>query len=89
MEDASMHIGQRVKQVRERRGLTQRDLERETGVPQSAISQIESGERPSPGVDVVKRTAYALGVTTDFLIGMHELYEKEESGETESVVPVP
>lgn len=38
-------LGERVRQARERRGLTQKALAKAAHLPQSAISQIETGER--------------------------------------------
>ena len=76
-----MHIGQRIQRRRQQLGWTQEDLARESGVPQSAISRIEKGQRKNPGADVIRRLARSLGVTSDWLIGMYE--EDEEAELTE------
>jgi transcriptional regulator with XRE-family HTH domain len=54
--------------ARERAGLGQRELGRETGIPQAAISRIESGQR-APKADEVIRLAWALGCTVEELTG--------------------
>lgn len=45
--------GQHLKQLRGRRGWTQRDLEARSGVSRSRISQIERGIGSSPGLDIL------------------------------------
>ena len=45
-----------LRQFREKRKLTQKELSERSGVPQPTISSIECGNRPGPGVD----TLYAL-----------------------------
>ena len=79
-----MPIGQRIQRRRQQLGWTQEDLARESGVPQSAISRIEQGQRKNPGADVIRRLARSLGVTSDWLIGMYE--EDEDAVLTEMVL---
>lgn len=58
------HLGQRVRNLRERNGLTQNKLAALLGMHQVTISQIENNERwPSTGVLV--RLADVLGVSID------------------------
>jgi len=52
--------------------MNQADLSERSGVKQSILSKIETGARPNPTSDIVKRLARALGCTTDYLLGMHE-----------------
>lgn len=70
-----MTIGDRLKRQRVRRGYSQTELARLSGVKQSLISRIENGSRDNPSADVLRGLAKALGCTTDYLVGM---YENEE-----------
>ena len=59
---------QRLKAARELREMSQGDLAKKTGLPPSAISHFETGNR-SPSFDNLKRLADALNVPTDYLLG--------------------
>ncbi len=74
-----MDIGQRIEQVREEKGLTQSGLAREMGVSQSAVSQIEAGER-NPSYDMLRQIAKALNVSVPHLVGapVEKLRPEEE-----------
>jgi transcriptional regulator with XRE-family HTH domain len=72
-----MHIGERIKRQRLRRGYTQTELAERSGVKQSLISRLEGGTRDNPSADVLRRLATTLGCTTDYLVGMHEDEEAE------------
>lgn len=54
--------------MRKKRGLSQIELEKRSGVPQPIISQIESGHVKSPGVMLMCKLAAALKCTVDDLI---------------------
>lgn len=58
----------RLKAARERRGLSQTDLAKLTGLQPSAVSHFETGNR-APSFDNLKRLADALGVSIDYLLG--------------------
>lgn len=47
------HIGERIRALRERRGLTLRDLESLSGVGRSRLSQIESAAAPNPSLSTL------------------------------------
>lgn len=64
----SMEIGKRIGQIREEKGLTQSALAREMGVSQSAVSQIEAGER-NPSYEMLRQIATALKVSVPHLVG--------------------
>jgi transcriptional regulator with XRE-family HTH domain len=61
-------IGDRVKAGREQRQWSQYDLARESGVSQSAIAKIETGQRPRPSGNVLQKLARALDTTVDALL---------------------
>lgn len=63
-----MQLGERVRDTRRDQGKTQAELADEVGTSQSAISQIEAGER-SPTYDMIRRLADALGVAPGYLMG--------------------
>ena len=77
-----MHIGERIKRLREQRRFTQTELAARSGVPQSLISRLEGKTRDNPGADVLRGLAQALGCTTDYLVGMHEDEEEDEASQT-------
>lgn len=56
-------IGQRIKQFRLARGLSQRALARAVGMSNGAIQMIETGARPNPSYETIKAVARALNVT--------------------------
>lgn len=58
-----MVTDERVKQ-----GLSQNQLSKMSGVPQSVICDIESGKTKAPRIDTLQAIASALGVTVDELI---------------------
>ena len=66
-----MAIGMRIGQIREDAGLTQSALARAIGTSQSAISQIEAGDR-NPSYEMLRSIAEALGVTPAYLVGPEE-----------------
>ncbi|MCR4886271.1 MAG: helix-turn-helix domain-containing protein [Clostridiales bacterium] len=58
--------------MREKRKLTQAQLAVASGVTQQAISAIETGERPNPGIITLHKLATALKCTVDDLIETDE-----------------
>ena len=62
-----MKLGELLKMAREIKGVTLRDLERETGISNALLSQIETGHVRSPGFHNVVKIARALNVKLDTL----------------------
>lgn len=58
-----------ISDVRTERGISQNQLAKMCNVPQSVISDIESGKTKAPRIDTLQAIAAALGVTIDELIG--------------------
>ncbi len=50
-----------LRQEREKKGLSQSELARKSGVKQQNISQIESGDNQNPGIATMHALAVALG----------------------------
>lgn len=61
-------FGERLGRLREDAGLTQSALARRIGTSQSAISQIEAGDR-SPSYGMLVQLADALGISLAYLMG--------------------
>ena len=66
-----MSIGARIAEIREDAGITQSALARAIGTSQSAISQIEAGDR-NPSYEMLRSISDALGVTPAYLVGPEE-----------------
>ena len=62
---------QMVKELRERKHLTLKELEERSGVDGSLINRIENG-KVTPRVDTAVKLARALGVSVSELLGEHE-----------------
>jgi transcriptional regulator with XRE-family HTH domain len=67
-EAAIEAFGPRLARLREDAGLSQSALSRRIGTSQSAISQMEAGDR-SPSYGMLVQLADALGVTIAYLVG--------------------
>ena len=76
-----MPLDIRLKRERERKGWSQNELSRLSGVRQALISELESGKKRDTTGSVLKRLARTLGVTMDYLGGMYEDEEKDESAQ--------
>ena len=65
-------VGRRLRQLRQERRLTQAQLAEQAHVPQSLISQIESGARRGSTIalEAARRLAFALKVSLDALAGV-------------------
>ena len=75
-----MDIGQRIKRLRARKGVSLRQLSELSGVERGLLSKLERGQRPQVSLQVAMRIAKALGVTLDYLAGM---YEDDDQGDGE------
>lgn len=71
-------FGRRLEKIRTDAGLSQTGLATRINSSQSAISQMESGER-KPSFDMVRQLASALGVSPSYLLGeeVDELTKEE------------
>jgi len=65
-----MGVSQRLKELREGRGLSQSDLADITGIPQSTLSHYERGVEVSAS-NLIK-LAYCFQVTADYLLGIED-----------------
>jgi transcriptional regulator with XRE-family HTH domain len=65
-------VGERIKRLRQDRGISQRQLAEMADLPQSQLSQIENGVRRGSTIqlDAARRIAFALHVSLDALAGV-------------------
>jgi XRE family transcriptional regulator of biofilm formation len=57
-----------LKALREKKGLSQAEVAKRSGVTRFYVSQLESGLRKNPSLPVLKRLARALGVPVTELL---------------------
>lgn len=68
-----MSLGERVRELRERKGLSQTELAQAIGKQMLAVSQIERGKTESPRSDTLTGLAEALETSVDYLLYGHDL----------------
>ena len=67
-----MDLGLNIRRRREQLGLSQMELSKLAEIPQSRLSEWESGARTQMSLHNLRSMARALGVTADYLIGTWE-----------------
>lgn len=70
-------FGNRIKGLREKRGLKQGQFADSIGISRQSMSNYESGKH-SPDIDVVVRMADFFGCSTDYLLGLTEHPNQEQ-----------
>ena len=80
-----MDLGKRIKETREKLGISGNELAVRIGTAQSAVWKIESGEVSAPSVFTVAAIAKALGVSLDDLVGDVELTPRPPSNEKQAL----
>ena len=76
---ADVHSGQRIREIRERRGFTLDDLAAGSGVSKGFLSEVENGKRGLSAENVLK-IATALGASVDYLLrGEMQMHARQES----------
>lgn len=68
--------GERLKELRLKKGLTQEELGRAVGVGKSAICCYEKGTR-NPALETIIEFMNVLGVTSDYLLGVESIVTTE------------
>ena len=70
-------IGDRIREIRQARGITQSELARRVGLATVTIRQYENGSR-EPRLDTIKQIAAALDVQPEYLLTekLHDLYHR-------------
>lgn len=78
-----MSLGSKIKQLRERNGIPQKDFAKRIGVSNVVLSRYESGER-KPDYETLIKIADFFEVTTDFLLGRETITNNQNK---ESLFP--
>ncbi len=74
-----VELGNRLRQLRKARNLTQQELALQVGVNKAMISFYELGDRiPSP--EVLRKLAFTLHTTSDYLLGIERGATLDASG---------
>lgn len=68
MKKEKSKIGENIKKLRLKMGMSQDILSKKADLAFHTISKIESGSTPDPRIDTVKKIADALGISLDYLI---------------------
>lgn len=69
------NFNNKLKMLRQERGLSQQGLADEVGMSKSSINMYERGER-EPGIETVKRIADFFNVDVDYLFGISEIRKR-------------
>ncbi|WP_432145589.1 helix-turn-helix domain-containing protein [Streptomyces sp. bgisy084] len=80
-EHADMHIGTRLREIRKRRGLNQRELAAASGVSLSLIRQLEQGAVAGTRLETAHKFAAALRVSTSSLLDRDDCGAKADMAE--------
>ena len=75
-----MTLGDRLRQLRDMKRLSQDELGTLANVPQSVIADVESGRQATVPLDIAQRLADALAVTLDSLVGSGEAFRTPDPG---------
>ena len=62
------NIGDKIKQLRNKQGLTQDALARKSDIPYTTLTKIESNVITKPSIQTVAKIAKGLGVSIDKLV---------------------
>jgi len=77
------NFGYFLKSLRDRQRMSLRDVERESGVSNAYIAQLEKGDRPAPSPDILKKLARAYNVTVRELLLRAGYLDEPEVSATE------
>ena len=77
------NFGYFLKSLRDRQRMSLRDVEKESGVSNAYIAQLEKGDRPAPSPDILKKLARAYNVTVRELLLRAGYLDEPEVSATE------
>ncbi|ABY93705.1 XRE family transcriptional regulator [Thermoanaerobacter brockii subsp. lactiethylicus] len=66
-------LGKRIKELRKKKGITQKELASYLGISDRAVGYYESGQR-TPPPDILQKIADFFNVSTDYLLGRTNIY---------------
>jgi HTH-type transcriptional regulator, competence development regulator len=81
MEESN--FSQFLKSLRERQRMSLRDVEKESGVSNAYIAQLEKGDRPAPSPDILKKLAHVYNITVRELLMRAGYLDEPEVSATE------
>lgn len=81
-----MSLAEKVKDLREKKGMNQKQLAEASNITQATISRIESGWVKELKSEALKRLAEALGVTVDYLVDKTEKLTPDDIIRSDSTV---
>lgn len=67
MQDEARKLGQNLKRIRTKKGISQGDIVKTLGMPKSFVSSIENG-KTNPTLATIAKIAKAIGVSVDKLL---------------------
>ena len=67
-QDKSETIGEKIKQLRNKQGLTQDALARKANLPYTTLTKIETNVITKPSIQTVTKIAEGLGISIDNMI---------------------
>lgn len=70
-------LGELIKNAREKKGMSQRELSRQSGIDNNTIAKLEKGERKKPNVFALKKIAYILDIDLKYILSAAG-YEDED-----------
>ena len=76
-----MTLGERLRQLRDMKRLSQDELGQRAAVPPSVIAAVESGRQATVPLEIAQRLADALAVTLDSLMGSGEAFRTSDPGD--------
>jgi transcriptional regulator with XRE-family HTH domain len=82
------HIGERIRRIRQSRGVSLRKVAQEVGVSPSLISQVETG-KSSLSVATLYSLAALFGVSSDELLGITQERPRDLASSVTTPVPTP
>lgn len=84
-----MLLGDRLRECREKKKMTQQELAEKTGFSRGSIINWEKGIR-IPNADILKKLAEALGVTVSYLMGETDMdHENVKKNSFQHVIEIP
>lgn len=72
-----MHVGELIKEAREKKGLTTTQLAEKVDVSQEYISHLENNQKENPSLEILKKIAIALDVSRFELLNMVDYLDEE------------
>jgi transcriptional regulator with XRE-family HTH domain len=77
-----MIVGERLRQVRESKNMSQGDIERKTGLLRCYVSRVENGHTV-PSVETLEKMARAMEIK------LHQLFYEEDNGKEPEMLDIP